>query len=177
MTATMKPQNIYAVYPGMKVSVSVNLSADADQIDKVTKGLTAALQRAGMVVEEGAPVRLEASSSPGESKQMVLRPHGQIGPPRDEQVTVTPTNLRLAFLTADGKTIWESKSVTGQVFGLITAKQGQTLQDALAEAQKPRYDFFFNPTLPDYLPLPRETEGFGESALTLKGLQPLVKAN
>ena len=57
------------------------------------------------------------------------------------------------------------------VFSPYLTKAGQTFEEALADAQKPRFDFFFNPHLPPYVPMPRETEGFGESNLTAKGVQ------
>jgi hypothetical protein len=171
VTSVMKPEELFLLHPGSKVSLQISVGADADQQQKIVAGLTGALKRAGMEVADGQPVTLEATSTTGESRQMVFHRFGAFGG-GGETVTVTPTILELAIKLPDGKVAWSIKGRTGDVFGMVSIKAGQSVQDAVAEAQKPNYSLFYNPNVPSYIPVPREKEGFGESNLTVRGLQP-----
>jgi hypothetical protein len=176
--ADLQPETMYAWYPGAKVSLSVNVNAGADEQQKITRDLTQAVTKRGLAIAENQPLRLEATTTSGESRTVKynMRRFGAGGGPptfETQEATFAPTILRLAILDAtSGKTLWESKSQSGGYPPMmITLKEGQTAQDYLNQFAKPNYAFFSNATLPEYVPLPREKEGFGESTLTIKGIQ------
>lgn len=170
----LPPQQLYSWYPGMSVSLSINVGGDLQE--KVTQSITLALQGRGMKIADGQPVRVEASTSSGESKSVTYQKTvwGQFGPPshETETVTITPTISRIAIIDASGKTLWETSSTSGGYApGMISIKQGQTAQQTIDEQHKPNAGFFTSCPFPEYVVLPRETEGIGQSALTIKGIE------
>jgi hypothetical protein len=174
--AAVKPEELYSWYPGQSVSLSVSVSAEPE---KATAALKQAIADRGLKVVDGSPVRVEVSTSTGESKSTTYqkRTFGAGGPPTftTETVTITPTISRVAIIDASGKTLWQSSATSGGYApGMISLKEGQTAQDVMNEYSKPNLGFFQNIKLPDYITLPREKEGFGQSALTGNGIE-LVK--
>ena len=64
----------------------------------------------------------------------------------------------------DGKKAWQTVSVTGAGF-FLTLKEGQTIEQAVAEAARVNVDFLKNAKVPIYLTKPREPAWYGSSKL------------
>lgn len=171
--AAMKPEDLYAVSPGTKVKVSVNVGgADAA---KLTASLSDALRKAGLVPAEDGQVRLEASSSAGESRTVHFRPFGApLRGGQDQTATTTTTKLRVAMIGPDGRSLWERGTTTGGFWGgMITLKEGQSVQQAMEAQSKPDVESFFKGvTVPSYLAKAVDGMGVGTSSLGAKGVGP-----
>jgi len=64
----------------------------------------------------------------------------------------------------EGKKAWESVSVLGAGF-FLTLKEGQTIEQAVADAAKVNVEFLKNAKVPIYLTKPREPAWYGNSKL------------
>jgi hypothetical protein len=166
--AALDPKQVQAVYPGAKVSLEVNLGGEPEDVRKtVTDALTARLKANGVAVADGQPVKLTATETTGQTREISYQMFGQ---PGSTKASYTEKKLSLAF-TADGQTAWEAGGVIGPPF-FITLKKGQTISEAIAQHQAQGYNFFKNAELPHMVPKPREPMALGQSELTPTGVSP-----
>ncbi len=154
--------------PGASASLEVNLpGVTAEEQQRVTDHLKKELARIGVTVADGQPVKVVASTSPGKSEERQYRP---VGAPRwgpTSKVTVTEQKARLA-IEAAGKTVWESSTMSS-VGNFLQMKEGQTVEQAVAEASRPNVGFLLNARLPTALARPREPAWYGSGPLTSAG--------
>ncbi|HWE95934.1 MAG TPA: hypothetical protein VG269_18370 [Tepidisphaeraceae bacterium] len=153
------------VKPGTSVSLDIAVAGEVQQ--QVVDALTARMKQAGITVAPNAPVKLIARSEPGETKEMEYRAFGA-GFGANQKISVATTKLRLALETAGGKVLWERRSATFPP-SMLMMKQGQTVDQAVAEAMKPSPIFFEKTRVPDYVP--KSQGGLGKSKLTAAGVQ------
>ncbi|MDB5354889.1 MAG: hypothetical protein JWN24_1342 [Phycisphaerales bacterium] len=153
------------IKPGSTVSLDVAVAGEVQQ--KVTDSLTARLQQMGMTVAANAPVKLIARSEPGDTVEMQYHTFGA-GFGGNQKMNVATTKLRLALETAGGKILWERRTATSPP-PMLMMKQGQTIDQAVAEAMKPSSAFFEMTRIPDYVP--KTSGGMGTSKLTAAGVQ------
>jgi hypothetical protein len=170
--AGLDPAQVMAVRPGSSVSVEVNLGGAPEDVRKaVTDALTARLRANGVTAAAGQPVKLVAGESAGASREIAYQMFGQPGPLK---ANVTEKKLNLAFV-ADGKVAWQVETTAGAPM-MISLKQGQTVEDAIAAHQAQAYGFFQSADLPRLVPKPREPLAFGRSELTPTGPRPAAQA-
>src|SRR5206468_11864884 len=104
--------NEMLVHPGVSVTLQVDLPDDIRQ--KVTDDLKASLQKNGVTVAEGQPVKLVASTEEGKEKEITYAPWavarlpGNV--PNSTKVNVHELVYHLRFVADDGGTIWEHSS-------------------------------------------------------------------
>ncbi|HEX4796321.1 MAG TPA: Tudor-knot domain-containing protein [Humisphaera sp.] len=165
--AAVDVEHEFAIHPGMKVSLDVRLSGDARQ--KVYDSLKKRLADNGLTIADGQPMKVVAYTENGEEHQMEYRSFGfNRGGPGLTKMNVRDIKNILAIQTQDGKSIWERQSVVTAPFGM-TLKQGQTIEQAVAEHMVPNAGFFQSLNIPAYLP--RSKNGLGTSKLTITGAQ------
>lgn len=161
---------IMAVHPGVSVSLEVTVPEDIKQ--KVTTALKATLQRNGITVAEGQPIKLVASTEQGKSIEMSYVPwmfaHLPGNVPNTQKVTVSEIICRLGFVGADGKKLWERVNHVLPPGGL-RQKKDQSIEDAVAEAMHPPASFFTDTLIPKQVPNRAEFKGFGMSQWTAQG--------
>ncbi|MDB5331317.1 MAG: hypothetical protein JWP03_2468 [Phycisphaerales bacterium] len=153
------------VKPGTTVSLDVAVAGEVQQ--KVIDALTARMKQSGITIAANAPVKLIARSEPGETREMEYRAF-RAGFGGNQKISVATSKLRLALETAGGKVLWERRSATSPP-GMLMMKQGQTIEQGVAEAMKPSAGFFENSRVPDYVP--KSQGGLGKSKLTAAGVQ------
>jgi len=176
--AKLKEDEILLLHPGVKVSLEINLDANAGLRKQIGDSLRKRLEANGLVVsDEAQPIRVVVSTEPGKTVQREYRsfgaPFGQT-----QKVDVPGTITRIA-IEQDGKVAWEKRSVSEAGF-MLMLKQGQSIQDAVNEASKPNYTMIREARLPAYLAKPREpAPWFGNSRLTARGAvqEPLHSAD
>lgn len=182
--ASAKPEELYSISPGTKVSLSVNVqTADAQ---KLNGGITDALAKVGLVAVGAdhaaeATVRLEGSTAAGDSKTVQYQRTDAFGlPTAKESATLGSTKLRVALVrAADGKVLWERTATAGGGGppSSIWVKAGESAQEAVNRQQTSGFDWFFTGArYPKYLSKGGEGRGFGSSLLTDKGPQPAPPA-
>ena len=160
---SIKPDEVLLVKPGVKVSLSVDVPGTAEERSQITEALTLAIKETGLVLADNQPIVFRAFVEQGKSEEREYRSFGRV-----EKVTVTPQHCRLR-IEADGTPAWESQTVSNAGF-ILHMKQGQTIQDAVAEATKPNTAFLKTVRVPRYLAKPKDPAWFGSSTLTAQGV-------
>jgi hypothetical protein len=159
------------IRPGLRVSLDVNVPGDAR--DRVVASLKAKLRENGITVADGQTLRLVARTEPGETHQMK---YGNFfGPPgagATTDMSVTDIKGVLGFTGPDGKFLWQRVAVVTAP-SILSPKEGQSVQQAVADAMKPPIALFENTRIPVYVP--KSSSGFGTSHLTGTGAQADAK--
>jgi hypothetical protein len=163
LAKTLKADDLLLLKPGVKVALAVNIDAPEADRTAITQSLKDQLTAAKLVLDDASPIRIVASNEPGKTIEMEYRPFGArpFAPP--QKVNVTPMITRL-IVEVDGKKAWESASVTGASF-ILSIKEGQTIEQAVAEAAKVNVQFLKEAKIPTYLTKPREPAWYGSSKL------------
>jgi outer membrane protein assembly factor BamB len=162
--AAANPDNDLLVRPGATVSLDVNVVGDIRE--KSTAGIRQRLTENGVTVAvaNNAPLKLVAQTAPGETREIEYRAFGALG--GNAKVSATGMKYLIAFQTADGKVLWERKVATSPP-PMLMMKQGQSVEQAVAEAMKPS-PAFFEAKIPRYVP--KSKNGAGTSRLGPAGV-------
>ncbi len=163
LAKTLKADDLLLLKPGVHVALSINLDVQQADGEAIRKSLADQLKAAQLVLDDQAPIRIVASNEPGKTTEMNYRPIGARAFDPPQKVSVTPMITRLQ-VEVDGKKAWESASVLGAGF-FLTLKEGQTIEQAVAEAAKVNVGFLKNAKVPVYLTKPREPAWYGSSKL------------
>jgi hypothetical protein len=102
-------------------------------------------------------------NEPGKTTEMEYPPLGGRAFAAPQKVSVTPMITKLR-VEVEGKKAWESASTQGAGF-FLTMKEGQTLEQAVAEAAKVNVKFLKDAKVPVYLTKPHEPGWYGSSKL------------
>jgi hypothetical protein len=168
VAAGLDPDRLLAVKPGVKVSIEVNSPIAADQQQKVIDALSQRLQSQGLEVEPNQPIKLVASTSTGKSQEIAYRGFGF----RENKITVTE-QIATISLMVNGKTAWEARTVATAP-PVVFIEKDKTLEQAIAEYQKPPLKYFETVHVPNYVPKPRDQKAYGLTKLTMQGPMPGV---
>jgi len=163
LARTLKAEDLLLLKPGVKVALINNVSADDQQRKAISDALVAQIKSLGLVADDAAAIRITASIEPGKSEERTYRAFGEPAFASGTKVTVTP-QISKVTIESEGKTVWESRAVASAGFMLLM-KEGQTIEQAVAEATKPNLKFYDTVKLPVYVTRPRDPEWYGESQL------------
>jgi hypothetical protein len=160
---TLKADDLLLLKPGVKVALSMNVDVQEADGQAIKKSLQDQLTQARLVLDDTSPIRIVASSEPGKTREVEYRPigAGPFAPP--QKVSVTPMITKLV-VEVDGKPAWQTTSIAGAGF-FLSVKEGQTIEQAVAEASKVNVQFLKNVKVPVYLTKPREPAWYGSSKL------------
>jgi hypothetical protein len=163
LAKTLKAEDLLLLKPGVKVALAVNLDVPEADRQAITQSLKDQLTQARLVLDDTSAIRIVASNEPGKTIEMQYRPigAGAFAPP--QKVSVTPMITKLV-VEVNGKPAWQSASVTGAGF-FLTLKEGQTIEQAVAEASKVNVQFLMNTKVPINLTKPHEPAWYGSSKL------------
>jgi hypothetical protein len=163
LSKQLKPDDLLLLKPGVHVALAINIDApDADRQD-ILKSYKDQLEQKKLVIDDAAPIRITASNEPGKTTEVEYRGMGPGAFGQTQKVSVTPMITKLV-VEVDGKNAWQKASISGAGF-FLTLKQGQTIEQAVAEASKVNIPFLKNMTLPVYLTKPHEPAWYGSSKL------------
>jgi hypothetical protein len=168
VAAGLDPEKLLAVKPGASVSLEVNIDFPGDARERVVKALEAKLKANGVRIAEGQPIKLTATTAPGESRQMQYHRFGRMG--AAETITVNEQKLRIAF-EMDGQPLWENVSTVGAPM-MLSLKKDQSIDQAIAESKANAWHFFERVDIPKHVPRLPEKLAYGTSMLTARGPQP-----
>jgi hypothetical protein len=156
---------LFGLAPGREVSLQINIGgADGD---RVRSSLEKQIAANGWKVNSAAPAKLIASITRGAPKsQSYQQGAGFNGP--TTTVTYQPLIHRVV-IQIDGAESWLRQTETGPS-GVLVAREGQSLQQAAAETEKPYPEFFDNLGIPRQIVRPQFLGGFGKSQLSVQGI-------
>ena len=163
LAATLKPDDLLLLKPGMKVSLVVNIDAPEEKREAITKSLKERLIANALVAADNQPLVLVASTAAGPSVDRTYR-RFDAGPGEAEQKVSVPTVVSKLEFQHEGKTVWESSTSSSAGYHL-SLKEGESIQDAVNAAAKPNLSFFERARLPLKIAKPREPAWFGSSKL------------
>jgi len=158
----LKPDDLLLLKPGVKVALAINVDAPQPDREQIESALKNQIAQNKLVLDDSAPIRIIASTEPGKSEEKEYRPINQpFGPA--QKVTVTEMITRLS-VQVDGQKAWEARTLS-MAGGFLHPREGQTLEQAVAEASRPNYSFLKTTKLPAYLTKPRMPPWYGSSRL------------
>lgn len=163
----VKPEQLLLVKPGATVSLSVTIEGPADAQQRIVNALTAQLAQHNIKVDNASPIRLVAKTENGKTEQRSYQRFG-FGGRGQETVAVTEKISRIYF-EHNGQIAWEAKTTTNASM-MVNAKEGQTIAQAVLEANKPDLAFLERAQVPAYVPRPTDTPWLGVSRWTLNGV-------
>jgi hypothetical protein len=162
--AGINPGEVYALTPGGAVSLQVNAGAEAAAIRQALEQRIAAN---GWKLAPDSPVRIVVTLKAGESRTETFR-EGLGGTGGATTVTFRPT-ISEVDVQVNGESAWSTGTETALPI-LLTARAGQSMQDAARAYEKPDLGFFANLPLPRQIVNPKHREGLGSSQLTAAGI-------
>jgi hypothetical protein len=167
LAKTLNADDLLLLRPGVKVALSMNVDFAEPDREQVMAALKNQIAQNQLVLDDAAPIRITASTEQGKTTETEYRPIGAGPRAPAQKVSVTPTITKLT-IEVDGKKAWETRSVSGAGF-FLNLKEGQTLEQAVAEASRPNPQFLRNVKLPAFLTKPRDPAWYGSSRLEAAG--------
>lgn len=125
-TASLDADGLLVIKPGMKVSLEINLGSSSEDQQKATEGLTARLQKSGLIVEEGSPLKLTCTIRPGESQKIEYRDFRSF---KSTSHNATSQILEIAYVSGSEK-LWSYESKTSPPH-MLSLNEGENVNQAL----------------------------------------------
>jgi hypothetical protein len=163
---TVNADDLMVFKPGVKVSIDLATGAPEDVRQKILKSLQEQVRARGMEVADGQPLRITASSTDENSRQVDYRMFGG----GVQKVNVVD-RVHTITVTLDGVELWKNVSRSTPSPFVSTTKE-QTIEDAIRKNQEQSYTALATVKLPQVLAKPTEYPLAGHSLVTEKGLQP-----
>jgi hypothetical protein len=166
LAQAMKAPDFYVLKPGSTVKVNVSGLQDAAEQPRILAALSKKLQDNGCKVLPVGTIELAASTEMGKRQDMEYHGRGG-GGSRSVSVQQYLTHIKFVY---QGQTVWEAN--TSNIEGILSLKDGETLEQHLRAHERPNYDFLANVTLPKTLQ--KQAQGkatFGASQVTVRGIQ------
>jgi len=135
--ASLKPDDLLVLHPGMEITLDVQLNGDGDEIAAAKRGLEERLKKNGMKVVPESKNRLTVSVQPG--KTQTVRYHSFGHPFGEAQEHQVATEMLSLTLDLNGETVWKYESGTSAP-GMLHLKEGETIDGALARIMKEQGD-------------------------------------
>jgi len=168
MAQKMKPDDILAIKPGASIAIQWSVQGDQKEVNDSYQSLIQQLQDIGMTYAEKSRLVLQVSTAAGETKEIQYRGFGRFFGGGGETVRVTEYISKIQFVE-DNNVIWMAEAHSGAPH-MLSLKEGQTVQQALAQYQKPNVKFFTQVKLPKYVARPHPSGAYGHSELSAKGV-------
>jgi hypothetical protein len=166
-SAPIEAGQVLAVQPGAKVTLEVSI--DGEQGQRADQALRAAIERCGMEVADGQPLRLRAQIVTG---QTATEEYGQTAVSR-EQVSLTGKYYSVE-LVMDGKPLWKHAETieSTQMPGSVRTSDGETVQQMLDRRNAEQAaSFSFDVTLPRYIAHPKFAGPLVKASIAADGIK------
>ncbi len=154
--------DLLLIKPGTEVSLKIDAIEGVDQ-EMIKKGLAEAVERAGWVVNPDSPIELIAKIGRGEPLELNFRMLGAGFRSPGEVAKITPYTASLEVKNGP-KVLWTRKT-ENMVPRLLHLKQGQSVQEAVSEYEKPDPQFFNHVRLPPRVLKPEVSQFIGRSRI------------
>lgn len=163
--AAVDAESLLILKAGSVVKLEVNCGEHSTQ---VREALEAEIKKNGWELNDAATAVISATMSQAQAQTVTYRMGGFGKPVSEQTVTVTPFVSSLVLKMGD-KEVWSSGTRTGAP-GIISAKEGESLQTEVDRWQKPNPGFFATADIPDKIMDPAKRNGLGVTSVTNRGL-------
>ncbi|MEX1039390.1 MAG: SHD1 domain-containing protein [Pirellulaceae bacterium] len=176
------PKAIYALVPGDRVRVTMNVSdAPANVQQEIQASVQAKIAELGWIEANDANTLIEITLKRGEQDSVeyytrrgfgpIFAPPGFGGPPSGpaEKVTFHPWTHSVAI--SSGGTALFNAGYTRSAPQNLQTKEGESTQAAVSKYTQPDPKYFVNVKIPPYLLKAEYRDGLGKSRVTAKGLE------
>ncbi|MHB8898848.1 MAG: SHD1 domain-containing protein [Thermoguttaceae bacterium] len=156
-------QSLMLLQPGSKVALDAEVSAGMDRAT-VIAALREAVSKTGWEIADRADTTIVATIGTGKKADLSyqMREMGRSqAAPRTETASITPFTAELQ-VRRGGKVLWTRKT-ENRVPGFLILRNGQTLQDAVKQFERPDTSFFARLNIPPRIPAPEIADGLGMS--------------
>jgi ribosomal 50S subunit-recycling heat shock protein len=161
-TPPVKVEDLLVFRKGDQVTIDMSTDAPADVRDKIQQSLDKQVKAMGLT-PGGGNVRIVASTTSGETKNMEYRVFG-----RGVQSVSVTEKIHTMAVVLDGKEVWKVTNKAGASF-MVTAKQGQSLEDAIREQQDHTYSWLASVKIPSDMVRPEGYKVQGVSRVSSAG--------
>ena len=156
-------------HSGIDYRMDVSLPFRPDEQKKIRDRLISELEKNGVNVDPSAELTLRASVKKGKSQKREMSswtdPFGRRG---TTTINFTPNTSQVVLLRGN-RLLW--KKATTHTVGMLSLKQGESVQAAANRACQPSPAFFTNISLPPYMARLPGDEPLGTSTITSAGVQ------
>jgi WD40 repeat protein len=164
--AAIDAKSLLAVQPGMKLDLRVQCQTPQDT-QAVGNNLHARMGELGFSLTTGHGTWLEATVTPGKTRQVTYRTIGAFG--GTETVNVTEQHCRIA-LVDNGKVLWEASATMDNAPFFVHGKESENLQDTVSKgSSNSATSFFASVIIPSHLMRHPEFVVQGASAISIQG--------
>jgi len=160
--AKVNADDLLLLKPGAKVALVVNVGGDQAERDQAIAGLKKHIDEAGLVLDDTSPIKIVATTEAGKTTERTYRAFGAPMGQGETKVNVTQQRTILR-IEVDGKAAWETGTLVDAGVGMLSLKQGQTVEQAIAEQSKPNVLFLGTVRIPRYLAKPKDPAWLGSS--------------
>jgi hypothetical protein len=171
ITAGLEAQDVQRVGPGTRIALSTKLEILEQNAEEITNVLRRKLEDRGFVIDDTAPLRLEAVIEPGATSRFEFwdDQHSILGPIK-EHVRYVPHTCHLRLIL-DGEPIWQVSQRYAAELPLILLRRNEPIEEAVRRVSSPDPNFFKEADIPHIiLGLPKGRTA-GRSRIEGNGLQ------
>jgi hypothetical protein len=170
-TSDLDPQDLLAFGVGSRVALSTDLAALGNESESVIQKMRERLEKLGFVIDDSAPLRIEAVVSPDEEVQEIVRDHfGSLFGPVQERIRYTP-HMSSVTLTLNDEVLWQIAAKYSASGPILRMEGNETPQDAADRLCKPNPAFFTMAAFPAKISRLPQDRPPGKSVITAAGLQ------
>ena len=162
----VKIDDLLVFRKGEQVTLDISTDAPGDMRDKIQQAFEKQVKAMGLTTG-GGNIKIVASTTPGETRTQQYHVFGR----GVESVTLTD-KIHTISVQLDGKEVWKTTTRAGAAF-MISAKQGQSLQDAAQEQQNHSYTWFTTVAIPKDLVREEIYKVAGTSKVSASGIGTL----
>jgi len=164
-TASLNVDEILAIRPGTPVSLDIQIDADPATRREIEDALLARLQKSGLRVAPGQPLKFVARTLLGKTYNTTYS--GSFGQ-KETRVQVTD-KVSVLELVGTGPALWHAQWVS-EAPRSIKIDEGRSVQDAVQGQHQFDLKFFLRTGVPTHVPRPDAKPACGTSTLTVSGL-------
>jgi hypothetical protein len=166
--ARLDVDSLYALKPGAKINLVVNL---AENSARVQKALEEKIRANGWIISSDAEATLTAEITSGQSQTVRYRMMRVGGPGYVEEATFTPQVPSLKVQLGEA-VAWATGQTSRGAPPFVNLREGQSVQEEVDKWQKPRPEFFEGAKIPPRILHPKYREGLGTTLVNTRGLVP-----
>ncbi len=170
ITADLTAQDLLAFGPGTRISLSIELNHLGNAADRVARSLRDRVEKLGFVVDDSAPLRLEAVVLRGKEVQEVVRDGFGSILATQERIRYTPHSSHLRLKLKD-ELLWQMSANHTASGPILHIERNETPQAAATRLSRPNPAFFTNAAIPTKISRLPKGRLPGKSTITPAGLQ------
>ncbi|PHS00750.1 MAG: hypothetical protein COA78_23640 [Blastopirellula sp.] len=151
---------LLAVAPGSRISIRIETVGGIDK-NVIYQGLVKNIEKIGWQVDQASPLQIVATIGRGKRQEKTYRGFGFRG--GEETVSMTPFTASFKIMSRNDE-LWNRASTNGMPF-MLHMKEGQSIQEAVRQYEKPNLKFFETLVIPPKILKPEIKKAIGTSSI------------